>query len=646
MKQKSKIQNPWAGLFPYEDPAKSSRELKFCGRDSNTYDVTALIDDNFFVTLYGKSGIGKTSLLNAGVFPQLRQKQYTPLNLRLGITDEKENYQDIITKAIERSIAEEGGTINIIPVVEEQTDVTAIDYMWNWFARRCFLNSQKQVTFPVVILDQFEEVFRNITSRRKTEVLLSQLHYLIDESHAINDCIVNEELYCYDFNFRFVLSIREDDLYRLEDCIDNRSLVALKSCRYRLRSLTEKEACDVILLPCQDLFDPEERNSIVMSIIDTARNKEGRSISTNILSLVCYRIYANFQHQSDDYISQSFVDTFLQGNPFEVFYNEATKELTNEEKSYIEDNLVDSSGRRDSISESDFLQYIPKGKILLEGDTRILQRTSVSSYGSNYRVELIHDSFCKPLTMQKEKRKKLKRKKQLVTTTFTIIAFVIILIVITTQAIMLWNSNNKLRKSNNELNIAKKENEKLFDYKMRSEKEKAQKAIKESEKNAAIETAVFTDLSRKKPQREKNDAKPTKNILDASFEKMKGDLASPIHAYKKITREYGISEENKGVSIMNKGISIMADTDSTVYSVHNGVVTSALSLPQINIKMVLIRHGSYISVYSNLKEFSVAVGDKVSAQQPIGKVNDDGILHFQLRNEKSILNPREWLMLK
>lgn len=62
--------------------------------------------------------------------------------------------------------------------------------------------------------------------------------------------------------------------------------------------------------------------------------------------------------------------------------------------------------------------------------------------------------------------------------------------------------------------------------------------------------------------------------------------------------------------------------------------------------MVLIRHGSYISVYSNLKEFSVAVGDKVSAQQPIGKVNDDGILHFQLRNENSILNPREWLMLK
>lgn len=85
----------------------------------------------------------------------------------------------------------------------------------------------------------------------------------------------------------------------------------------------------------------------------------------------------------------------------------------------------------------------------------------------------------------------------------------------------------------------------------------------------------------------------------------------------------------------------MADTDSTVYSVHNGVVTSALSLPQINIKIVLIRHGSYISVYSNLKEISVALGDKVSAQQPIGKVNDDGILHFQLRNENSIINPRE-----
>ena len=76
-------QNPWAGLASYEDPSKSERQLKFCGRDNDIYDVTRLIDDNLLLVLYGKSGIGKTSLLNAGVFPKLRLEQYLPVSLLL-----------------------------------------------------------------------------------------------------------------------------------------------------------------------------------------------------------------------------------------------------------------------------------------------------------------------------------------------------------------------------------------------------------------------------------------------------------------------------------------------------------------------------------------------------------------------------------
>lgn len=160
MKQQKNIQNPWAGLSSYEDPAKSTQSLKFCGRDSETFDVVRLIDDNFLLTLYGKSGIGKTSLLNAGVFPCLRRELYTPLSLRLGISDGSETFQDIITTAIERTMAEEGGYTELFPVVDEQTDCTAPDYLWNWFARRRFVDARGNVTFPVIVLDQFEEVFR------------------------------------------------------------------------------------------------------------------------------------------------------------------------------------------------------------------------------------------------------------------------------------------------------------------------------------------------------------------------------------------------------------------------------------------------------------------------------------------------------
>lgn len=408
MKTTDTIQNPWAGLSSYEDPARSARRLKFCGRDEATYDVTQLIDDNFLVTLYGKSGIGKTSLLNAGVFPALRREQYTPLSIRLGMAEEGHTFQDIIINAVERAIEEMGGTICIVNVVEEQTDQTAVDYLWNYFARCEFTDDEGRTVFPVVVFDQFEEVFRERESRRKTETLLKQIHYLIDENHALNDCIVDGEPYFYDFNFRFVISIREDDLYRLEDSIDNCALTTLKRCRYRLRSLSEQGVRDAILIPGEGLFLPEEENGIVKAIVDKSRNEDG-SISTNIVSLLCNRIFVDFQKSNATHISQAIVDNFIKGNPFERFYNEATRGFSNREKSYIEDHLVDSTGRRNSIPESDFLLHVPNGAMLLEGDSRILQRTSTSADGGNYRVELIHDSFCTPLAELKRKREQRRK---------------------------------------------------------------------------------------------------------------------------------------------------------------------------------------------------------------------------------------------
>ena len=414
MKNDNSNQNPWAGLSSYEDPAKSEQKLKFCGRDNETKEVARLIDDNFFVTLYGKSGIGKTSLLNAGVFPALRREQYTPLNLRLGMTEETSSFQDVITQAIEHAIEEIGGSVRVINVMDEHEEKDATDYLWRWFARRRFLTANGQITFPVLVFDQFEEVFRHKDFRRKTKVLLEQLNYLIDESHAIGDCVVDGEEYNYDFNFRFVLSIREDDLYRLEDALDNCSLPALKYCRYRLRSLSEQGARDAILIPGEGLFREDEKEQIAQTIIGIARNRGDKSISTNLLSLVCNRLYVESQEAGSSNISLSLLDSFVKGNPFERFYNEATRGFSNKEKSYIEEHLVDSTGRRNSIPESDFLVHVKNGERLIDGKNRILQRVSTSSDGGSTRVELIHDSFCIPLEGQRQKRLQQKSIKQIV----------------------------------------------------------------------------------------------------------------------------------------------------------------------------------------------------------------------------------------
>ena len=397
--------NPWAGLASYQDPETSEQKLKFCGRDDDSFDVAKLIMGNVFVTLYGKSGIGKTSLLNAGVFPELREESFTPLSLRPGMRDEvhPQSYQTMIIETIERLVKR----METVDVVAEQTDQKSVDFLWNFFARHRFYDKNGNQTSPVVVFDQFEEVFRN--NRKEGETLLRQIDYINDKDHSLDKCEVDGRLYRYEQNFRFVVSIREDDLYRLEDSIDNCYLPALKRCRYRLRSLSEEGARDAILIPGEGLFKKEEQEGIVNTIIQIARNKDDQSISTNLLSLVCSRIFVDFQKSGAEHISPAIVETFIKGNPFERFYNEATRGFSNREKSYIEDHLVDSSGRRNSIPESDFLLHVKNGAKLLEGNSRILQRINTSSNSGNSRIELIHDSFCNPLSDFKRKRE-LKRK--------------------------------------------------------------------------------------------------------------------------------------------------------------------------------------------------------------------------------------------
>ena len=444
MTPKDSLQNPWAGLASYEDPAISKRQLLFCGRDAESYDVARLIDNNFVITLYGRSGIGKTSLIQAGVFPLLRREQYTPLVVRFGIrSDVTRSFQDLLTDAIENSLRKSGGTVRVVNVVDEQTDRQASDYLWNYFARRQFIHADGGVTFPVAVFDQFEEVFRKPDDRQQAETLLAQLRYLADETHALPDGIVDGQSYTYDFNFRFVLVIREDDLYRLEDSIDNCSLATLKQFRYRLRPLSDECTQSVITIPGAGLFVEAEQEHIVRTIKEIARNKEDDSVSTNILSLICNRIFEAYRKSSSEYITSELVETFVKGNPFEQFYKDATKELAKDERYYLERNLVDSSGHRDSVSESDFEKAIKKGerrKELIEGEMRILQRSAVSSSEGNARIELLHDSFCEPILKQRDKRK-LRERVMWITTLYGVTMFFVSVIW------YVWNQNWQMKEN-------------------------------------------------------------------------------------------------------------------------------------------------------------------------------------------------------
>ncbi len=406
--------NPWAGLSSYQDPKYTDNPLKFCGREDDIYDLTQMVMSNIFVTLYGKSGIGKTSLLNAGVFPSLRDAGFLPVGIRLNVEAADCSFQSCIITRLQ-SLTGEGVEVKTVNVVEMPSDEAAQDYLWAYFARTRFVAKDGRTVFPVLAFDQFEEVFAK--RRKEAEALLCQLAFMADENHFLSSRMVDGENYEYDYNFRFIASIREDDLYKLEDSIDNCYLGELKKNRYRLRPLTEKGAREVILKPGDGLFAGSEKEAIVQAILKKSRDSSEGGISSIVLSLICSRLFDEVSKAGSSSVSLAAAQSFLKGNPFEKYFIEATSILSDREMAYIEDKLIDESGRRNSVSRSLLVEHISKPMELVCGNRRILQVLSSSSGNGDERVELIHDLFCIPLLKQKERRAKKRKNMQIAVAT-------------------------------------------------------------------------------------------------------------------------------------------------------------------------------------------------------------------------------------
>ena len=131
-------------------------------------------------------------------------------------------------------------------------------------------------------------------------------------------------------------------------------------------------------------------------------------------------------------------------------------------------------------------------------------------------------------------------------------------------------------------------------------------------------------------------------VISGGFEANRGRLPSPVAGGRIVSHfgQHGV-EGLPGVVLDNKGINILGGPGAAARSIYDGEVSAVFNVG--GSMGVLIRHGSYISVYCNLASVSVSRGQKVSVRQPIGTIGKDNILQFQLRKERAKLNPEQWL---
>lgn len=133
--------------------------------------------------------------------------------------------------------------------------------------------------------------------------------------------------------------------------------------------------------------------------------------------------------------------------------------------------------------------------------------------------------------------------------------------------------------------------------------------------------------------------------LNGNLEQNKGRLPVPITGPYRIARRFGLTQVTVGVTLDNKGTNYMGQSGARARAIFDGEVSAVFQLGSL--KNVLVRHGSYISVYCNLSSTIVTRGQKVKARDILGTVADDGqgnyVLHFQLRKETAKLNPEVWI---
>lgn len=176
-----------------------------------------------------------------------------------------------------------------------------------------------------------------------------------------------------------------------------------------------------------------------------------------------------------------------------------------------------------------------------------------------------------------------------------------------------------------------------------AEAEKRRRQVAELERQ--LQQAVKDDV--KKSSGGKGSAVNANSPLTAQFAAKKGKLLRPVDGV--VVDAYGLHDHptQKGVKINNKGVNIAAKTGAEVQCVFAGEVRKVFFFQGLG-NSVMVRHGSYLTIYANLESVFIRDGEKVMEGSPIGTVakaaaGQQATLHFEVWKESDNLNPEQWI---
>lgn len=370
---KNKI-NPWIGLNPY------SEGEKLYGRDDDAARFIQMLLSERVVVLCGRSGVGKTSFISACVCSAVREKGIIPIMIRLFHFDNENSYISQIIQSIKKNVAELQGKAylkELYPLKEGQAET-----FLGFFRRYKIIDNNGQTLTPLLIMDQFEEMFLN-----------NDLSFIKQIDEAVPDVFKDEngeEI----TPFYLLISIREYFVSFIDRCFTSKEF---RFNRYYLDELNGEQAYKVITKNGETNIDKKTAVLIIQSITGNKKPSSEDiprcSVSPLMLSVYMNRLFEKSFVTNQGVITEELVNSYDAIYCFTDLYNEASNRLSIQAKEYLEDVLVTVDGRRNNISELDVLRSGFVNKEELE----VLERHHIIRhflYGKDIRIELTSDIFC------------------------------------------------------------------------------------------------------------------------------------------------------------------------------------------------------------------------------------------------------------
>jgi Novel STAND NTPase 1/FHA domain len=399
-------QNPWPGLDSYDE---SSAHF-FHGRDGEAVELLRLVRLAPLTALYGKSGLGKTSLLQAGLFPLLRQQHYLPIYLHIDFSMAAVCPLEQIANRFQEELAR---------AEAEFPERANGEGLWEYLHRND-MEIRSKDNFPleaVLVFDQFEELFHHkVGEGSRIQLVRDSL------ADLIVNCIPAElardaakakrsQLNLLSQRYRVILSFREDYLPELKAW--EKDVPSLLRNYLRLEPLTRKWAIEVVEGPGQAVLEP----GVASSIVDFVGNigKQGKEnteavIEPVLLCLFCYQL--NRRRTANEKITKGLIESAGQdilNSYYETALNDPEMMSGPDVAEFIETYLIQGDRFRGNYPRQEAIDGNLLSQTQLHALTDRHRLVRVVQYQDTARIELIHDRLVEVACHFRNERKAKER---------------------------------------------------------------------------------------------------------------------------------------------------------------------------------------------------------------------------------------------